>query len=109
MVMSILSYCHYFHFGWRDRPCGRRRPTVPKLLSIIVNAWAKVLLLAESVNTVFHFIFIVGIVVDYALCKYRVLKVLSSNDAYIVNVLFTWKFTSVKLLRGISKYSWCLL
>ena len=24
----------YFHFGWR--PCSRRRPTVPKLLSIII-------------------------------------------------------------------------
>ena len=32
--MSLLSY--YLHFGRRECPCSRRRPTIPKLLSIII-------------------------------------------------------------------------
>ena len=29
-------HCLHFHFGQRKCPCSRRRPSVPKLLSIIV-------------------------------------------------------------------------
>ena len=34
--MSLLSYCLHFHFNLRKCPCSRRRPTVPKFLSIII-------------------------------------------------------------------------
>ena len=37
MGMSLLSYCIHFHFGRRECPCSRGRPTIPKLLSIIIS------------------------------------------------------------------------
>ena len=37
--MSLLSYCIHFYFGRRECPCNRRRPAVPKLLSIIELAF----------------------------------------------------------------------
>ena len=36
MGMSLLSYCLQFDFGRRECSCSRRRPTVPKLLSLII-------------------------------------------------------------------------
>ena len=36
MGMSLLSYCLQFDFGRRECSCSRRRPTVPKLLPIII-------------------------------------------------------------------------